>query len=103
MFEMWCDYAPNLRAATIERFARSPHETAIENPNMREADVLIGAFNNGQVGLGRPFAGAGDYRTFLDGLYLCGSSSHPGGNITGLPGYIAAKVITDDLLTRQRL
>jgi phytoene dehydrogenase-like protein len=96
MLDLWCEYAPNLRTATIDSFAQSPYETAIHNPNMREADVLIGAFKNGQVGLNRPFAGAGDYRTFLDGLYLCGSSSHPGGNITGLPGYNAAKVIIND-------
>ena len=31
------------------------------------------------------------------GLYLCGSSSHPGGNITGLPGYNAAHAIRSDL------
>ena len=35
-------------------------------------------------------------RTF-PGLYLCGSSSHPGGNITGLPGYNAAQVLLADL------
>lgn len=101
MFDLWCEYAPNLRTATIDSFAQSPRETAIHNPNMREADVLIGAFRNGQVGIGRPFVGAGDYRTFLDGLYLGGSSSHPGGNITGLPGYIAAQVIIGDQSMRQ--
>jgi phytoene dehydrogenase-like protein len=101
MFDLWCEYAPNLRAATIDSFAQSPHETAIRHPNMREADLLIGAFRNGQVGAGRPFAGAEDYRTFLGGLYLCGSSSHPGGNITGLPGYNAAKVILGDQFARQ--
>jgi phytoene dehydrogenase-like protein len=100
MLELWCQYAPNLRTAIIDSFAQSPHETAIHNPNMREADVLIGAFKSGQIGIGRPFAGAGDYRTFLDGLYLCGSSSHPGGNITGLPGYNAAHVIISDHLGR---
>ena len=37
------------------------------------------------------------YRTHLPSLYLCGSSSHPGGNITGLPAYNAAQVILADL------
>ena len=49
------------------------------------------------VGKRRPFPGAGHYRTHLPGLYLCGSSSHPGGNITGLPGYNAAQVVFADL------
>ena len=39
----------------------------------------------------------GRYRTHLPSLYLCGSSSHPGGNITGLPAYNAAQVILADL------
>jgi hypothetical protein len=43
------------------------------------------------------FPGAGGYRTHIGSLYLCGSSSHPGGNITGLPGYKAAQVILADL------
>jgi phytoene dehydrogenase-like protein len=66
-------------------------------PNMREGDLLVGAFTNGQIGNHRPFVGAGTYRGHLPGLYLCGSSSHPGGNITGLPGYNAAQVILADL------
>ena len=64
---------------------------------MREGDLLVGAFTNGQIGFHRPFPGAGSYRTHLPGLYLCGSSSHPGGNITGLPGYNAAQVILADI------
>jgi phytoene dehydrogenase-like protein len=36
-------------------------------------------------------------RTPVEGLYLCGSSSHPGGNVTGLPGYNAAQVLLSDL------
>ena len=64
---------------------------------MREGDLLIGAFSHDQAGCNRPFAGAGNYRTHLPGLYLCGSSSHPGGNITGLPAYNAAQVILSDL------
>jgi phytoene dehydrogenase-like protein len=37
----------------------------------------------------------------VPGLYLCGSSSHPGGNITGLPCYNAAQVILADHGVRQ--
>jgi phytoene dehydrogenase-like protein len=64
---------------------------------MRGGDLLVGAFTNDQVGYHRPFPGAGAYRTHIDNLYLCGSSSHPGGNVTGLPGYNAAQVILGDL------
>ncbi|MFC5951545.1 hypothetical protein ACFQH9_25090 [Pseudonocardia lutea] len=52
----------------------------------------------GQRGLDRPFPGGRPYRaTEPDQLYLCGASTHPGGNITGNPGYIAAAEILTDL------
>ena len=97
MLQLWQGYAPNLADAVIDSFARTPRDTERELPNMREGDLLVGAFANDQVGYHRPFAGAGNYRTHLPGLYLCGASSHPGGNITGLPAYNAAHVIVSDL------
>jgi phytoene dehydrogenase-like protein len=97
MLKLWQTHAPNLSDAVIDTFTRSPLDTERSLPNMREGDLLVGAFSHGQIGFDRPFAGAGNYRTHLPGLYLCGSSSHPGGNITGLPGYNAAQVILSDL------
>ena len=97
MLALWQKHAPNLEGAVIDSFTRSPLDVERELPNMREADLLIGAFTNGQVGHDRPFPGAGNYRAHIPGLYLCGSSSHPGGNVTGLPGYNAAQVILADL------
>jgi phytoene dehydrogenase-like protein len=97
MLALWQRHAPNLRDAVIDQFMRSPLDTERSLPNMREGDLLVGAFTNGQVGFDRPFPGAGGYRAHIPGLYLCGSSSHPGGNITGLPAYNAAQVILADL------
>lgn len=97
MLSLWRKHAPNLEGAVLDAFTRSPLDVERELPNMREADLLIGAFTNGQVGHNRPFPGAGSYRAHIQNLYLCGSSSHPGGNVTGLPGYNAAQVILADL------
>ena len=97
MLALWRQHAPNLSDAVMGQFTRSPHDVERELPNMREGDLLVGAFTNDQVGYHRPFRGAGAYRTHIPGLYLCGSSSHPGGNITGLPGYNAAHAIRSDL------
>ena len=97
MLDLWTKYAPNLEHDVIDWFSRSALDTERTFPNMKNGDLLIGAFTNGQIGYDRPFAGAGEYRTYLKGLYLCGSSSHPGGNITGLPGYNCAQVISSDL------
>lgn len=96
MLALWRHHAPNLADAVIASFTRTPKDTERSLPNMREGDLLVGAFTNGQIGYHRPFPGAGSYRGHLPGLYLCGSSSHPGGNITGLPGYNAAQVILAD-------
>ncbi len=97
MMALWRRHAPNLAEAVVDSFTRSPLDTERSLPNMREGDLLVGAFSNDQIGSNRPFSGAGVYRAHIPGLYLCGSSSHPGGNITGLPGYNAAQVILADL------
>jgi phytoene dehydrogenase-like protein len=97
LLRLWTQYAPNLANAVVDSFPRSPLDTERSLPNMQAGDLLVGSFANGQVGENRPFAGAGRYRTPLEGLYLCGGSTHPGGNVTGLCGYNAARVIATDL------
>ena len=49
-----------------------------------------------QIFFKRPVPGYADYRTPIDQLYLCGASNHPGGGVTGVPGYNAASVILKD-------
>lgn len=97
MLDLWETYAPGLKDTVIDKFERSPLDTERSLPNMHHGDLLVGAFDHGQVGHDRPFPGAGTYRAHFEGLYLCGSSCHPGGNVTGLPGYNAAKVLLADL------
>jgi phytoene dehydrogenase-like protein len=91
-------FAPNLtREALIDAFVRTPVDTESSLPNMTGGDLLVGSFANNQIGYNRPFPGAGEYRTPVQNLYLCGGSSHPGGNVTGLCGYNAARVLATDL------
>jgi len=97
MLNLWTKYAPNLKHAVLDWFVRSPLDTVRALPNMVGGDLLVGAFDHGQVGYNRPFPGAGHYRAHLPGLYLCGGSCHPGGNVTGLVGYNSAQVILSDL------
>jgi phytoene dehydrogenase-like protein len=99
MLDLWARFAPNLadEANVLDMFTRSPLDTERMLPNMRGGDLLVGSLAHGQVGYNRPFAGAGQYRTAVSGLYLCGGSTHPGGNITGLCGYNAAAVLASDL------
>lgn len=97
MLDLWAHYAPNLNGSVEGSFVRSPLDTERALPNMRQGDLLVGGFANGQVGYNRPFPGAGRYRGYLQGLYLCGASSHPGGNVTGFAGYNCAQVLLEDL------
>jgi phytoene dehydrogenase-like protein len=97
MLALWSRYAPNLKDVVLDSFTRSALDTERSLPNMKDGDLLVGAFTYGQIGYNRPFPGAGHYRAHFDNLYLCGSCCHPGGNITGLPGYNCAQVLLHDL------
>ena len=102
LLKLWSEMAPNLgRGIIADQFVLSPADTETALPNMRHGDLLVGSFANNQVGYHRPFVGAGCYRTPVPGLYLCGGSTHPGGNITGLCGYNAAAVIASDLAIKR--
>ena len=100
MLRMWTEYAPNLASALVEYRGQTPLDIVHSLPNMRDGDLLVGALTKDQMGWNRPFPGAGAYRTAIPGLYLCGSCCHPGGNITGLPAYNCAQVLSADLGTR---
>ena len=48
----------------------------------------------------RPVRGYGDYRTPIDGLYLCGAGTHPGGGVTGANGRNAVREVLRDTKRR---
>ena len=69
-----------------------------------EREFLIhgGHWHHGEYSLDqfmmlRPVPGAAQYATPINGLYLCGAGSHPGGGVLGLPGRNAAIEITGRL------
>jgi phytoene dehydrogenase-like protein len=45
----------------------------------------------------RPIPSCARYKTPIQGLYLCGSGSHPGGGITGMPGYLGARMMLENM------
>jgi phytoene dehydrogenase-like protein len=96
--ERWREYAPNLNKDNIlGKYIFTPLDVERKLINMRRGDHCIGRASRDQMLENRPFPGCKPYRTSVEGLYLCGSGSHPMGNITGAPGYNAAKVICEDL------
>jgi len=55
-----------------------------------------------QVMMMRPFPGATQYATSVDGLFLCGAGSHPGGGVMGLAGHNAAKEVNKQIKKREK-
>jgi phytoene dehydrogenase-like protein len=53
-----------------------------------------------QMWAARPLLGWAGYRTPIRGLYLASAGTHPGGGLTGLPGWLAAQTIREDLRKR---
>lgn len=89
----WSQYAPNMSAKNIiDRYVYTATDYVQEFPNMREGDILIGAFSSDQV-MYNHFG----YRTAISNLYMAGSPTHPGGAISGGGGYISAGIIARDL------
>ena len=91
-------YAENLTPDNIvEQFGQTPIDIERHLPNMVGGDIQVGELNENQILDKRPFPECSQYRTPVKSLYLCGASCHPGGNITGAPGYNAAGVVCRDL------
>lgn len=56
-----------------------------------------------QLWINRPLPEISEYRTPIKGLYLGGASAHPGGGVTGMPGYLSAMAVLEDAgLVRRR-
>src|SRR5258706_4738506 len=91
-------FAPNLDEKNIlSSDSTTPLDIERHDKNMYCGDWMVGEYSGDQALENRPFPGWGQYKTPIDGLFMCGSSCHPGGNITGAPGYNAAKVIAESL------
>jgi phytoene dehydrogenase-like protein len=50
-----------------------------------------------QSWVARPILGWAEYRTPVAGLYLASAGTHPGGGLTGLPGWLASQRVRKEL------
>jgi len=66
-----------------------------------QGHIFHGELSADQLFFQRPVSGYADYRTPVKGLYLCGSSTHPGGGVSGIPGHNAAREILRDIRGRK--
>ncbi|MDY6864160.1 MAG: NAD(P)/FAD-dependent oxidoreductase [Thermodesulfobacteriota bacterium] len=96
--DAWREYALNLTEENIlARHVDGPLDYERKMPQLIEGCWLMGDMTQDQAGLFRPFHGYPPYRSPIENLYMCGACNHPGGGISGAPGYNCAGVICEDL------
>lgn len=83
------EHAPNLPRSIIARQVLTPLDLE-RTYGLTEGNIFHGDLALEQLFFMRPVAGWSQYRTPIDGLYLCGAGTHPGGGVTGAPGHNAA-------------
>jgi phytoene dehydrogenase-like protein len=69
--------------------------------NTPQGHIFHGELASDQLFFQRPVSRYADYRTPVKGLYVCGSSMHPGGGVSGIPGHNAAREVLKDMGRRQ--
>ncbi len=85
------DYAPNLKRSLIARRVESPAELGERLGAMKGNYYHIDMTLDQMVFL-RPLPELANYKTPIEGLFLTGAGTHPGGSISGMPGRNCARV-----------
>ncbi len=83
-------FAPGFRERILARSVRLPADLEHENPNYVGGDINVGIEDVRQL-FTRPVARRDPYSTPARGIYLCSSSTPPGGGVHGMCGVWAAR------------
>ncbi|KAJ6367082.1 hypothetical protein OIU77_003459 [Salix suchowensis] len=84
-FSLIEEYAPGFSSSIIGYDMLTPPDLEREF-GLTGGNIFHGAMGLDSLFLMRPVKGWSSYRTPLQGLYLCGSGTHPGGGVMGAPG-----------------
>ena len=90
------DYSPGFKDKILHMEVRTPKELE-EEVGLTEGNIFQGELTFDQLLFNRPIPGYAQYRSPIKGLYMCGSSTHPGGGVMGAPGRNSAVEILKDL------
>jgi len=89
-------FAPGFRELILAKHTMNTKEMEIYNPNYIGGDINGGVIDMGQL-FTRPALRISPYRTSAKGIYICSSSTPPGGGVHGMCGYHAAKQALNDI------
>jgi phytoene dehydrogenase-like protein len=92
-------YAPGFRERILARHVMGPAQMEAYNPNYIGGDINGGAIDIRQL-FTRPVLRASPYRTSAKGIYLCSSSTPPGGGVHGMCGYHSALKVLKDVFRK---
>jgi phytoene dehydrogenase-like protein len=94
-------YAPNFKDSVLERQVLTPYDLE-QRFGLIGGNIFQGEMSLDQLFSFRPTTELSGYKTPVDGLYLCGSGTHPGGGVMGIPGLNASKVMLADHKSAER-
>ena len=98
VLDKWQKVAPNFtKDKVIMTNAETPVDIEIRLPNMRRGSIKHGDYRPTQLNTFRPNVECSNHSTPIDGLYVCGVSTYPGGLVLGGSGYLAANRVAEDL------
>jgi phytoene dehydrogenase-like protein len=86
------EFAPDLRSLVLHTQVVTPREFE-QRFQLSEGHLYGGEMTLSQAFFLRPLPGLAQYRTPIEGLYLCGAATHPGGGVSGLAGKNAAEQV----------
>jgi phytoene dehydrogenase-like protein len=94
--------APGLKQRVTAMEVLTPHDLE------KQFGMTGGQWHHGEITLDqvlflRPAGQAQEYRMPVPGVYLCGAGAHPGGNISGAPGYNAAREVLKDMRAQEHV
>ena len=89
-------FAPGFKKLILSRHTLNTREMESYNPNYVGGDINGGVIDITQL-FSRPVLRSSPYRTSARGIYICSSSTPPGGGVHGMCGYHAAKQALNDI------
>lgn len=94
----WQRVAPNMKRDNIIKTSfETPVDIELRFPQMRRGAIKHGDYNPMQLASFRPNSECSGTDTPIEGLYVGGVSTYPGGLVLGGPGYLAANKIAENL------
>jgi phytoene dehydrogenase-like protein len=89
-------FAPGFKDLILHMEVRTPRELEAE-VGLTEGNIFQGELTFDQLLFNRPLPGYAQYRSPIRDLWICGSSTHPGGGVMGAPGRNAAAEVLREL------